>query len=159
MTSCIKGSHTAGNKVTTWLYIWWENFSKFIREIFSCILFHCKTGFTCNHGPVEVFSVQSTSLPDPKRRLSSIVRPQAIDSANKKVSAIFASDSSDKDQPSRGLYMKLSPEQMAQIARYLMDCHLVYSKCSFLCECSVCSVRVWVQHSVSHIWHPFITIH
>ena len=35
-----------------------------------------------------------------------------------KVSAILASNSSAKDCPSRGLYMKFSPEQKAQVARY-----------------------------------------
>ena len=82
---------------------------------------HYETGFACIHGPVEVFSVQSRFLPDPKRRLSSTGRPQAINSANKKVSAIFAPDSSSKDRPSRGLYMKLSPEQTAQVAIYAME--------------------------------------
>ena len=61
---------------------------KFICEIFSFAKFllyvYCSiiTGFTCDHGPVEVFSVHSRSLPDPKCPLSSTVRPQAIDSAN-----------------------------------------------------------------------------
>ena len=77
--------------------------------------------FACDHGPVEVFSVQSRSFPDPKRCLSSTVRPQAIDSDNKRVSAIFAPNSSAKDRPSRGLYMKLSPEQTAQVARHAME--------------------------------------
>ena len=45
---------------------------------------HCTIviGFACDHGPVEVFLIQSRSLPDPKCPLSSTVRPQAIDSAN-----------------------------------------------------------------------------
>ena len=94
-----------------------------IREIFSRILFPYKTGFLCDHGPVQVFSVhdQSRSLSDPKLRLSSTGRPQAIDSDNKKVSAILASDSSVKDLPSCSPYMKFSPEQTAPIARYAME--------------------------------------
>ena len=51
----------------------------------------------------------------------STARPQAIDSANKKVSAILAPDSSAKDWPSRSPYMKLSSEQMAQVAIYAME--------------------------------------
>ena len=49
------------------------------------------------------------------------MRPQAIDSDNKKVSAILAPNSSAKDRPSRSPYMKLSPEQMAQVAIYVME--------------------------------------
>ena len=59
--------------------VYLQNF--LIREI-SVTYCSILTGFTCDHGPVEVFSVQSRSLPDPKRPLSSTVRPQAIDSAN-----------------------------------------------------------------------------
>ena len=51
-----------------------------IREI-PVVYCYIVTGFTCDHVPVEVFSVQSRSLPDPKHPLSSTVRPQAIDSA------------------------------------------------------------------------------
>ena len=98
---------------------------KFIHEFTHLLNFlhkiHCKTGFACVHGPVEVFSVQSRFLPDLKCCLSSTGRPQAIDSANKKVPAILAPDSSSKDRPSRGPYMKLSPEQTAQVAIYAME--------------------------------------
>ena len=73
---------------------------------------------------LKYFSIQSKSLPDPNSPLSSTVKPQAIESANKKVSAFLASDSSAKDDssgPSRGPYMKFSPEQKAQVARYAME--------------------------------------
>ena len=73
---------------------------------------------------LKYFSVQSKSLPDPNGPLSSKVQPQAIESANKKVSALLAFDSSPKDDgsgPSRGPYMKFSPEQKAQVARYAME--------------------------------------
>ena len=49
------------------------------------------------------------------------MRPQAIDSANEKESAILAFKSSAKDWPSCGLYMMFSSEQMAQVARYAME--------------------------------------
>ena len=80
--------------------------------------------FGCSHGVVEVLSAKSKSLPDPNGPLSSAVKPQAIESANRKVSALLATDSSTKDDgsgPSRGPYMKFSPEQKAQIARYAME--------------------------------------
>ena len=70
-----------------------------IHEVSPCLLFHCKTGFACDHGPIEVFLVQSRSLPDPKHHLSSTVRPQAIERANNKESTILASHSSSKDRP------------------------------------------------------------
>ena len=78
------------------------------------------TGFACDHSPAEVFSVQSRSLSDLKCLLSSAVRPQAIGSAKKNVSANLASDSSAKDRPSRGPYMKFLPKQTAQVAKYTM---------------------------------------
>ena len=52
-----------------------------ISEI-SVVYCSIVTGFTCDHGPVEVFLFQSRSPPDPKRPLSRTVRPQAIDRAN-----------------------------------------------------------------------------
>ena len=73
---------------------------------------------------LKYLPVQSKSLPDPNGPLSSTVKPQAIESANKKVSALLASDSCPKDDgsgPSRGPYMKFSPEQKAQVARYAME--------------------------------------
>ena len=66
---------------------------------------------------LKYFLVQSKSLPDPNGPLSSIVKPHAIESVNKKVSALLASDSRAKDDGSgslRGPYMKFSPEQKAQ---------------------------------------------
>ena len=51
------------------------------------------------------------------------MKPQAIESANRKVSALLSSDSNTKDDgsgPSRGPYMKFS-EQKAQVARYAME--------------------------------------
>ena len=66
--------------------------------------------------------VQLRSLPDPKQcPLSSTVRPQAINSANKKVSAILVSDFTLKDWPLRSSYMKFSPEKKAEVARYTME--------------------------------------
>ena len=58
-------------------------------------------------------SIYTKSLPDPNGPLLSTVKPKAIESANRKVSALLASDSSAKDDgsmPSRCLYMKFSPE-------------------------------------------------
>ena len=106
-------------------FVIWAKLQKFIRYIFSFVknsVVYCSilTGFACDHGPAEVFSVQSRSLPDSKRLLSSTVRSQVIDSAYNKVSAYLASDSSAKDRPSRGLYTKFLPEQTAQVARYTM---------------------------------------
>ena len=55
------------------------------------------------------------------------VKPETIDSANRKVSALLAStgSSSTKDegswQRSRGSYMKFTPEQNAQVARYALE--------------------------------------
>ena len=60
---------------------------------------------------LRYFSTMSKSLPGPKSTLSSTVKPQAIESADRKLSALFASDSSAKDdgyRPSRGLHMKFS---------------------------------------------------
>ena len=67
------------------------NWRKFIHKVFSFAkhsVMYCSivTGSACNHGPTEVFSVQLRSLSDPKRLLSSTVRSQAIDIANKNVS-------------------------------------------------------------------------
>ena len=55
------------------------------------------------------------------------VKPETIDSANRKVSALLAStgSSSAKDegsrQRSRGSYMKFTPEQKAHFARYALE--------------------------------------
>ena len=60
---------------------------------------------------LKYFYAQSKSLPDPKGPLPIAVKPQAIESANKKVSALLASDYSAKDddsEPSRGPYITFS---------------------------------------------------
>ena len=72
------------------------------------------------------FSVKSTSLPDPIGPLSSTVKSQTINSiksANRKVSALLASEYSSKhdSRPSRCLYLKFSPEQKAQVAGYAIE--------------------------------------
>ena len=68
----------------------------FLKTIKFCVYCSIVTGFASNHSPAEVFSVQSRHLPDPKCLMSNTVRLQAIDSANKKVAANLASDSSAK---------------------------------------------------------------
>ena len=72
---------------------------------------------------LKYFLVKSTSLPDPNGPLSSTVKSQTIKSANRKVSALFASEYSSKhdSRPSRGLYLKFSPEQKAQVAWYAIE--------------------------------------
>ena len=73
------------------------------------------------------YFAKSKSLPDPNGLLSSKLKPETIDSANRKVSALLASTgtSSAKDdgsgQRSRGSYMKFTPEQKAQVARYALE--------------------------------------
>ena len=73
------------------------------------------------------YFAKSKSLPDPNGPLSSKLKPETIDSANRKVSALLAStgSSSAKDdgsgQRSRGSYMKFTPEQKAQVARYALE--------------------------------------
>ena len=73
------------------------------------------------------YFAKSKSLPDPNGPLSSKLKPETIDSANRKVSALLAStgSSSAKDdgsgQRSRGSYMKFIPEQKAQVARYTLE--------------------------------------
>ena len=49
---------------------------------------------------LKYFSVESKSLPDPNGPMSSTVKPQGIESVNKRVSAFLASDSSMKDDGS-----------------------------------------------------------
>ena len=72
------------------------------------------------------YFAKSKSLPDPNGPLSSKLKPETIDSANRKVSALLAStgSSSAKDdgsgQRSRGSYMKFTPELKAQVARYAL---------------------------------------
>ena len=63
---------------------------------------------------------KSKSLPDPNGPLSSKLKPEMIDSANRKVSAPLAStgSSSTKDD---GSYMKFTSEQKAQVARYALE--------------------------------------
>ena len=72
---------------------------------------------------LNYFSRKRKSLPDPNGPLSSTVKPQAIVSANKKVSALLDSSSSKEDSfgSSRGPYMRFSPEQKAQVARYAVE--------------------------------------
>ena len=72
---------------------------------------------------LNYFSRKRKSLPDPNGPLSSTVKPQAIESANKKVSALLDSSSSKEDssRSSRGPYMRFSPEQKAQVARYAVE--------------------------------------
>ena len=73
------------------------------------------------------YFAKSKSLPDPNGPLSSKLKPETIDSANRKVSALLAStgSSSTKDdgsgQRSRGSYMKFTSEQKAQVARYALE--------------------------------------
>ena len=73
------------------------------------------------------YFTKSKSLPDPNGPLSSKLKPETIDSANRKVSALLAStgSSSAKDdgsgQRSRSSYMKFTPEQKAQVARYALE--------------------------------------
>ena len=73
------------------------------------------------------YFAKSKSLPDPNGPLSSKLKPETIDSANRKVSTLRAStgSSSTKDdgsgQRSRGSYMKFTPEQKAQVARYALE--------------------------------------
>ena len=73
------------------------------------------------------YFAKSKSLPDPNGPLSSKLKPETIDSANRKVSALLAStgSSSAKDdgsgQRSRGSYMKFTSEQKAQVARYALE--------------------------------------
>ena len=45
---------------------------------------------------LKYISVKSKSLPDPNRPLSSTVKPQSIESANQKVSALLVSECSSK---------------------------------------------------------------
>ena len=73
------------------------------------------------------YFAKSKSLPDPNGPLSSKLKPETIDSANRKVSTLLASTgtSSVKDdgseQRSRSSYMKFTPEQKAQVARYALE--------------------------------------
>ena len=70
---------------------------------------------------LKYFSVYTKSFPDPNGPLSRTVKPKAIESANRKVSALLAFDSSAKDDGSRplcGPYMKFLPGQKAQVARH-----------------------------------------
>ena len=93
----------------------------FLRIILTPTLSHCLDAVMAL---LKYFSAKSKSLPDPNGPLSSAVKPPAIVSANRKASALLASDSSTKDNgsgPSRGLYMKFLPEQKAQVARYAME--------------------------------------
>ena len=70
---------------------------------------------------------KSESLPDPNGPLSSKLKPETIDSANRKVSAQLDStgSSSTKDDGSRqclcGSYMKFTPEQKAHVTRYALE--------------------------------------
>ena len=95
-----------------------HNLGKFAKiSIHNCTVY-CSIMALLNY-----FSVKSKSLPDANGPLLSTMKPQAIESANRKVSALLASDSSTKDHsssPSHGPYMKFSPEQKAQVARYTM---------------------------------------
>ena len=99
---------------------------------------------------LKYFSIQSKSLFDPNDLLSSTVKPQAIESANKKVSTLLASDSSTKDDgsgPSRGPYMKFSLEQKAQVTRYTMESGNKRAVLRYSKQCSVdlkeSTVRTW----------------
>ena len=73
------------------------------------------------------YFAKSKSLPDPNGPFSSKLKPETIDSANRKVSALLASTgtSNAKDDRSRqrlcGSYMKFTPEQKAQVARYALE--------------------------------------
>ena len=73
------------------------------------------------------YFAKSKSLPHPNGPLSSKLKPETIDSAKRKVSALLAStgSSSAKDdgsgQRSRRSYMKFTPEQKAQVARYALE--------------------------------------
>ena len=70
---------------------------------------------------------KSESLPDPNGPLSSKLKLETIDSANRKVSAQLDStgSSSTKDDGSRqclcGSYMKFTPEQKAHVTRYALE--------------------------------------
>ena len=84
------------------------------------------------------YFAKSKSLPDPNGPLSSKLKPETIDSANRKVSALLASTgtSSAKDdgsgRHSHCSYMKFSSEQKAQVARYALESRnkRVIVKCS-----------------------------
>ena len=73
------------------------------------------------------YFAKSKSLPDPNGPLLSKLKPETIDSANRKVSALLASTgtSSAKDDGSRqrshSSYMKHTPEPLAQVARYKLE--------------------------------------
>ena len=90
---CIPYSRKISQSLNFVFFAIWVKWQKFIHEIFSFMKFSLVYCFIVNRvrlrswpccifGSVEV----PLSLPDPKRHLSSTVRPQAIDSANKKVS-------------------------------------------------------------------------
>ena len=103
------------------LFVIWANSRKFLFLSLQIVLYTVPL-FGCGNGVVEVLF--GKSLPDPNSVLSSTVKPQAIESTNRKVSALLASNSSTKDNgsgPLRCLYMKFSPEQKAQVARYAME--------------------------------------
>ena len=72
---------------------------------------------------LKYFLVKSKSLPDPNGPLSSTLEPQAKENANQMISALFASKCSSKHASgsSRGPYMKFTPEQKAQVARYAIE--------------------------------------
>ena len=73
------------------------------------------------------YFAKSKSLPEPNSPLSSKLKPETIDSANRKVSVLLASTgtSSVKDdgsgRRSHCSYMKFTPEQKAQVARYALE--------------------------------------
>ncbi len=73
------------------------------------------------------YFAKSKSLLDPNGPLSSKVKPERIESANRKVSALLSStgSSSTKEvgsgQRLRGSYMKFIPEHKAQIAIYALE--------------------------------------
>ena len=73
------------------------------------------------------YFAKSKFLPDPNSPWSSKLKPEKIESANRKVSALLSStgSSSTKDyesrQRSRGSYIKFTPEQKAQVARYTLE--------------------------------------
>ena len=72
---------------------------------------------------LKYFSPRSASLPDPNGPLSAKVKPEAIEKANKKVSTILASCSSEGDstKQQRGSYQKFTPKQRAEVASYAME--------------------------------------
>ena len=140
------------------------NLQKFICKILFCKSLNANRNYqyaASNMALLRYFA-KSKSLPDPNGPLSSKLKPETIDSANRKVSALLASTgtSSAKDdgsgQRSRGSYMKFTPEQKAQVARYALESGnkraiVKYSK-QWGVDLKESTVRTWKAKYTKGLW-------